>query len=209
MIDGISFEKAIVPAEWHDASADRNAEVLSYDPASFPAVFSDVFTVITRFGDYFMDAVSSGDAVSYIYLRSYAVDNDNFFAVVYDITDSKIKLVNEVGGTNTVVATISTAINLFSGDSITVGVSRTTTAAILYAWHAGTFQSASGTITNHTIDRSYWGSHPDGTQGGSLVFVRDTMDNTVLTESEIKAEMQWPLLRVNTIRNFPAGWLSR
>jgi hypothetical protein len=190
LVDGISYEAGIIPSEWQDAASDRNADVLSYDPTSFPAIFTDIFTVGTRFCDSFYGAASTGEGNSYIYLRAYVEDDTNFFAVVYDVSDSKIKLINEVGGVNTEIATIATAINILTDETLSIAVSRTTTAANLYVYHGGVAYSDSGTITDHTLDRSYYGSHPDGTQGGSQVFIFDQMYNTVLTETEIRDILQ-------------------
>lgn len=206
-VDGVAVEKAISPSEYNPQATARLADVLSYDPtADFPAAFTDIFVVATRFGTYQMGAPSSGDGVSYIYLRSYAVDADNFFAVVYDVTDFKLKLINEVAGENTVIAS-SAACYLTMDEPVTLAVARTGETATLHIWTGGAYQTTTGTITDHTVALSYFGSHPSGTQGGSLVFVRDLMYDSVLSDTEIKAEMQWPEIFEYNITS-TASWLS-
>jgi hypothetical protein len=205
-IDGITYEKNITPAEWHIATTDRNADVLSFQPTTFPATFTDIFTFASRFGSYEMGARATGDGIGYIYIRSYAVDNDNFFAVVYDVNDKKFKLIDETATTNTVVATADTETYFNRFQPITIAITRTGTTANLYVWTGGVYQTASGTITDHTITTSYWGCHPAGTQGGSLVFVRDVMYNDV--ESGVKNLMQWPEELPTTV-NSSSGWILR
>lgn len=205
IVDGITIEKAIVPAEYHLASVPRNADVLSYTPSSFPVAFTDIFTFVTRFGEWEIAANTSGDGISYIYLRSYAVDSDDFIAVVYDVTDKKFKLINESGGTNTVVAS-SSASYIYRYEPITIAVIRSGTIATVSIWHAGAYQTISGTITNHSFATSYWGSHPSGTQGGSLIFVRDVMYNEVL--DDVQGYMVWPSQFTERTIKGSAGWLS-
>jgi hypothetical protein len=191
LIDGVTFEKAIVPAEYHPQATARAAEVLSYAPASFPAAFTDIFSVGFRFGDWEMAAPSSGDGVSYIYIRSYSVDADNFIALVYDVNDKKFKIVNEVGGTNTVVSS-SSAVYLTRDEVVSFAIIRSGTTATAYFIQGGTVYTLTGTITNHTLATMYWGSHPSGGQGGSLVYLRDVMYDSALAYSTAYDLMVWP-----------------
>jgi hypothetical protein len=192
LIDGITLEKAICPAEWAPQGTKRNQDVLSYEPCDFPQVFTNVFTVAYRFGSYSMGCSTTGDGKSYIYLRSYAVDSDNFFAVVYDTYDKKIKLVDESAENNNVVAIVTMPIYIFDEEAFTIALTRSGTVVNLYVWAGGEYQTTSGTITDHAIRISYWGCHPSGTQGGSLVFVRDKMWNEAKSAVDVKEKMQWP-----------------
>jgi hypothetical protein len=190
LIDGVMIEKSISPAEWQPYGLDRAADVLSYTPTSFPAEVTDVFTVASRFGEFDMGAPSSGDGSSYIYLRSYKEDNDNFFAVVYDAADSKVKLVDETAGSNAVVATVAAGVYLFRNEAFTVGVTRSGTTVTLHVMAGGKYQTDSGIIGDHTIVTDYWGCHPDGGQGGSLVFVQSRMWDEAKSVADVQLAMQ-------------------
>lgn len=192
-IDGIMVEKAICPAEWHSSISDRAADVLSLAQTEFPSSFTDVFTVVSRFGDFDMNAGSNGDSNSYIYLRSYAEDDDNFLAVVYDVYDRKVKLVSELSGNQSVLAE-SSAINFFRNESITIGIIKTEDFSTkLLVWLGGTYEAIDGTDgVSHTLGKSYWGCDPAGKQGGSLVFVISKMWNEAKSKEDTKSQMQWP-----------------
>lgn len=205
LIDGVTIEKAIMPSEYNLNSPARAAETLIYTPTSFPTAFSDVTKFAFRFADIECGAATSGDAVSFVYLRSYAVDNDNFIAVVYDVSDKKIKLVNEVTGTNTIIATLSIPIYFNRDENIAVGLTRTGTTATLYAIAGGIYQTATGTISNHAIVKSYWGTHPAGTQGGSIVFLKGRTYDTVLADANIKVLLQDPATQLTVTPTNSSG----
>ncbi len=192
LIDGITLEKAICPAEWAPQDRKRQHDVLSYEPYDFPEAFTDIFTVASRFGSYSMGCSTAGDGQSYIYLKSYAVDSENFFAVVYDTYDNTIKLVNECEGANSISVISTKPVYLFDQEAFTIGVTRDGAIVNLYVWAGGEYQTTSGTITNHPIRKTYWGCHPSGSQGGSLVFVRDRIWNEAKSAVDVKKEMQWP-----------------
>lgn len=192
LIDGITLEKEICPSEWAPEDTRRWQDVLYYEPFDFPEAFTDIFIVASRFGSHSMGASATGDVKSYIYLRTYANDNDNFFAVVYDVYDKKIKLLDESMGINSVAAIIAIPVYLFDEEAFTIGVARSGTVVNLCVWAGGKYRTTSGTITNHTVHRYYWGSHPSGEQGGALVFVRDKMWNEAKSVNDMKKEMQWP-----------------
>lgn len=197
LVDGVSYEKSICPAEWHDRETVRNADVLSYMPASFPAEFTDVFTVGSRFGDFDMGAASSGEGKSHIYLRTYAdyVDN-NVLAVVYDVTDRRIKLIDNPGVSQNLLAE-SSAMNFFRDEAITVGVTKVEqTATRLQVWVGGRYESINGSggfdDNVDKLSKSYWGCDANSGQGGSLVFLRSRMWDEAKSEVDTKAEMEWP-----------------
>jgi len=197
-MDGICIEGAICPAEYAPNGTDRAQDVLYLDPA-FPAIFTDTFTVASRFHWFTMKSgrATTGDGISYIYLRSYSVDNDNFIAVVYDVSDYKIKLVEEVAGTNAVICTLDNPTYWMAEQGINIGVTRSGTAVTLTVGVDGEIQTKSGTLSGTpTIDRSYWGSHPAGTQGGSLVFSDSRMWDAVTTDILSDFSPAIPLLPV-------------
>jgi len=201
------YELANYPSEWSVFSALRGAETLVFDPESFPAVFTDVFNVGFRYSTEFANWGTQGDGESYLYLKSYAVDNDNFFAVVYDTYDKKVKIVNEAATVNSVVCTVAEAIHLWHDESINIAVTRSGTTVALYVYAAGDYQTASGTITNHTIDKCYWGSHPAGTQGGSFVYVYNQLTDSAMTAAQVQDAMRATPI-VNDISGSSSGGLN-
>jgi hypothetical protein len=54
----------------------------------------------------------------------------------------------------------------------------------------GKYQTDSGIIGDHTIVTDYWGCHPAGGQGGSLVFVQSQMWDHAKSVADIQLAMQ-------------------
>jgi len=197
LIDGITFEKAICPAEYHPQSSPRAAEILSYTPTTFPVIFTDLFWVAFRFGEWNMAARQSGDGLSYIYLRSYAEDTANFIALVYDVYDKKFKLIDETAGSQSVIAA-SSEVYLTADEVVSAAISCNGTSVAAVIWTGAGKQTISGAISGHALSTMYWGSHPDGSQGGSLVFLRNKLYNEILHHDVISEQLQYPTAQIIT-----------
>jgi len=187
LIDGVAFSQSIVPTEWHGQAAVRGHDKLSFTPATFPDSWTFVSQFVLTFGDYDTAGESSGEDISFIYLASVSEDADNYVAVVYDVFGHSFVLVNKVGGSAT--AAISSVVKFDRNQNCTISLSKSGTDVYCSIWLGGKKITLDHSYATQTFANLFWGSHPSGTQGGSIVLMGSRLYDTVLTADEVLAEV--------------------
>jgi hypothetical protein len=189
LADWLFEASELCPASYQPRDPARLQETLSQTIA-YGATFSDVITFAPTFDSTFCFGKALGD---YVFIKTWLEDADNYMALVLDTFDKKLKIIDQTGA-----ILLSGALEFYENQPITVLITRNGTSVSLYIWtSAGYVAVGSDDIAALTFASVKWGCNAAGVAGGSFIFIRNNVYNTVIAANDISGTMQWPVVQEN------------